>query len=372
MKRISILSSLPPIKWISAYTVPFLQELEKNIQVNFFWFKDIYPEFLYPDGTKNFELQSPSFFNTDIKNQITWYNPISWIRTWFQIQTDVHAQWWSWVLAPIYWIVLWIAKLRWKQIILTIHNVSPHEKSFVKTFFNNIIYKLWDKFIVHSESNKQELQRIIWDQKQIEVIPHGIITPNFQKDTKENLRKKYNLKMNEKIILFYWNIRDYKWLDIILFAFSKIIKNQSNFKLIIAWPCWQEWEKYQKIVDENNLNNSILRIDWFIWEQQTWELFTLSDLLVLPYRNFDSQSWVIATNLCFNLPVIVSNLWWLTEVIQDKDLIFEVENIEELEEKITNIFTWDKLQEKKQYLSSLKEKFEWQHIVKKTLEFYKK
>lgn len=372
MKKITVLSSIPPIKWISAYTVPFIYELEKNIEVDFFWFKEIYPEFLYPNGTKDFTLTIPNFQNTNLKNNITWYNPFSWIIAWFEINTDVHAQWWSWLLAPIYITILWIVKLRGKKIILTVHNVSPHEKSFIKTFLNNIVYKLWNKFIVHSKSNKQELQKIIWTKKQIEIIPHWIIKPNYKKKSRENLRKKYNIWENEKVILFYGNIRDYKWLDIMLFAFSNIIKRCSDFKLIIAWTCWNDWQKYQNIIDDNHLAKFIIRIDQFISEQETWELFELSDLLTLPYKNFDSQSWVIATNLYFNLPVIVSDLWGLTEVIEDRELIFEVENIEDLEKKIIHIFDWNKLQEKKQYLETLKENFEWDNIVKKTLEFYKK
>ncbi len=157
-----------------------------------------------------------------------------------------------------------------------------------------------------------------------------------------------------------------------LLAFSNIIKTHSDFKLIIAWTCWNDWQKYQNIIDDNHLEKYIIRIDQFISEQETWELFELSDLLTLPYKNFDSQSWVIATNLYFNLPVIVSDLWGLTEVIEDRELIFEVENIEDLEKKIIHIFDWNKLQEKKQYLETLKENFEWDNIVKKTLEFYKK
>lgn len=374
MKKITILSSFPPIKWITPYTIELLKELDKNAKIQFIGFKNIYPEFVYPWWTKDKNLTVPKLQNTNLWNNINWYNPISWIIAWFKIDWDiVHAQWWSWILAPIYITILWIAKLRWKKIILTIHNVSPHEKSVIKTFMNNIVYKLSNKYIVHSKSNKDELEKIVWNKKYIEIIPHWIIAPKFKEDTKENLRKKYNLSSNEKILLFYWNIRNYKWLDIMLETYSNIIKSwEKDFKLVIAWPCWQEWEKYQKYIDDNNLNNHILRVDWFIWEQQTWELFTLWDLLILPYKDFDSQSWVIATNLHFNLPVIVSNLWWLTEVIKDKNLIFEVWKTEELKEKILNIFSWNNLELKKDYLKSLKKDFEWKNIVEKTLEFYKK
>ena len=374
MNKITILSSFPPIKGITPYTTELLKELDKKVKIQFIGFKDIYPEFVYPWWTKDNNLTIPVLNNTTLWNKITWYNPISWIIAWFKVSWDIiHAQWWSWILAPIYIIILWIAKLRWIKVVLTIHNVSPHEKSFIKTFMNNIVYKLSNKYIVHSIANKVELQKIVWNKKEIEVIAHWIIAPKFKAETKKNLRIKYKLENNEKIILFYWNIRDYKWLNIMLESYSNIIKSwEKDFKLIIAWPCWQDWEKYQEIIDKENLTEHILRIDWFISEQETWELFTLSDLLILPYKDFDSQSWVIATNLHFNLPVIVSDLWWLTAVIKDKDLIFEVWNTEELKTKILNLFKWNNLELKKEYLKSIKKDFEWGSIVEKTLEFYEK
>lgn len=374
MKKISILSSFPPIKWITPYTIEFIKALDKKSEVTFLGFKDIYPEFLYPNGTKDTSLKTPKLKNTHIYNTITWYNPFSWISAGMKIDWDIlHAQWWSWPLFYIYLTIGIIAKLRKKHIILTVHNVIPHEKSLIKNFCNNIVYKIADKFIVHSQENKKTLESIVWKKKSIMVIPHGILKPKEEIIwNREEFRKKYKISEDKKVLLFFWNIRDYKWLDILLGSFSELLKKDDSYFLIIAGPCWKEWGKYQKIINDKKLSHSILRIDWFVWEMQTWELFILSNLLVLPYRNFDSQSWVIATNLYYHLPIIVSNLWGLTEVISDTNLIFEVWDSSGLTAKIQYLFENNLLPAKKQSLSSLKENYEWGNIVEKTLEFYEK
>jgi len=374
MKNISILSSFPPIKWVTPYTVELVKALEKNSNITFIGFKNIYPEALYPQWTKDSSLLTPVLKNTDIQNIISWYNPISWIQAWIKIKWDIiHAQWWSWPLFHIYLTIWLIAKLRKKQIILTVHNVTPHEKSLIKNFCNNIVYKVADKFIVHSQENKKTLQSIIWNKKPIQVINHGILSPKEKiYKTRNDLRKKYKFQENDKIILFFWNIRDYKGLDILLQSFSTLQKKQAWYKLIIAWPCWKDWEKYEAIINQKNLSDNILRLDGYIWEVQAGELFTLSDLLVLPYKDFNSQSWVIATNLYYNLPVVVSNLWWLTEVISDNDLIFDVWNSTMLVNKIITLFKDDMLEQKKKSLSKLKKEYEWDNIVKQTLKVYNK
>lgn len=372
MKKITLLSSFPPIKWVSAYTMGLLQELDKYCEVNFIGFKNIYPEFLYSGGTKDNSLSRPKLNNTTLRNKINRYNPISWMIAWFNVKGDVlHVQWRSRILAPIYITILLITKYIKKiPVIITIHNVLPHEKSVLKNLFNNTVYKFWDKFIVHSNDNKKQLEKVIGLKKHIEIIPHGIIYPNTIDINKKEAKQIYNINKQDKVLLFFGNIRDYKWLDILLESFAILINNDSDYKLIIAWSNREPWDKYQKIINKRQLGKYIIRLDWFIAEDKLWAVFGASDLLILPYKHFDAQSWVIALNFSFDLPLIVSDLWWLTEAINDKDLIFKVWNYEELAQKIDYIFKNDLLQKKINYIKERKKIFEWKSIVEKTLNLY--
>ncbi|MEM0473328.1 MAG: glycosyltransferase, partial [Candidatus Aenigmatarchaeota archaeon] len=157
--KISVIGTLPPLKGISPYCAAFAKELSKNIYVEFINFKSIYPEFLYPG--KSTKVKDPNYLppkleKGKIKNVLTWYNPFSWIKTGLTLEGDiVHAQWWSYVLAPVYLTILLLAKLRGKKIVITVHNVFPHESNWFSNLLNKSVIHLGDRFIVHSEDNKK-------------------------------------------------------------------------------------------------------------------------------------------------------------------------------------------------------------------------
>ena len=58
----------------------------------------------------------------------------------------IHAQWWSYVLAPVYLMVLSVCKIRKKRLLITVHNIIPHETTKLNRFLNGII--LYDKKIL--------------------------------------------------------------------------------------------------------------------------------------------------------------------------------------------------------------------------------
>ena len=139
--QITIISSLPPIKGISPYTINFLNALAQKISISFLGFNKIYPSFLHP--AEIYDNSSKKFKNKNItiRNTLNWYNPIGWIIEAFKIKTKIiHAQWWSFPLAPIYFIILGINKLKGKKIILTIHNIKPHEQNVIINFLNKLVF----------------------------------------------------------------------------------------------------------------------------------------------------------------------------------------------------------------------------------------
>lgn len=78
--KVTLIGTLLPIKGLSPYCQELLKSLSKNIEVEFIAFKKLYPNFLYPSGTKvedkNYKLEIK---NAKIRNILTYYNPFSWI-----------------------------------------------------------------------------------------------------------------------------------------------------------------------------------------------------------------------------------------------------------------------------------------------------
>jgi len=335
-QTITMIGSLPPIIGVSPYTKGLVIALSQKINIHFLGFHHIYPSFLYP-GKMRDENAVPlkGHEKLNIQNTLDWFNPFGWIIEAFKINTTIiHAQWWSFPLAPIYITILGINKLRGKKIILTIHNVAPHEKNFFKNILNKSVFYLGDQFIVHTEKNKEQLSQIIKG-RPIHIVPHGIIQTDEPKITREEARKKLKIDAQDKVLLCFGHIRSYKGLDTAIEALGKI--NDPAIKLLVAGKCWEDWAPYQTLIQKHNLNRRvILHLD-LIPENEIEVFYRASDLVLLPYKYFDAQSGVGALSLHFCIPMIVSRTGGLPEYASYDECITTPDDPIDLAEKIKYI-----------------------------------
>jgi len=373
---VTLIGTLPPIKGLSPYCNELLKSLSKNIKTEFIGFKKLYPDFLYPGGTKvpgryNNTSEVP---NADIRNILTYYNPFSWLWAGLTIKGRViHAQWWSYVLAPIYLIILLMCKVRGKKIVITVHNVLPHEKSRLNNFLNGAIISLGDRFIVHNLKNRENLSKLHKIQKdRISIIPHGILEPVPIKGiAQEESRNYLGISQNKKVILNFGNIRDYKGLDVLLQAFKIIISELKDINLIIAGECWGSFQKYDKIIRDNNLEDYIVKKLGFIPPSEVEYYFSAADIVVLPYKYFDSQSGIGALALPFKKPIVVTNVGGLPDFVRDTHTIAMADNPTDLASKIIHILSDEGLLVKLGKDSQeIAKEFSWDKIAQSTINLY--
>ncbi len=374
--KVTLIGTLPPIKGLSPYCTELLKALSYREEVEFIGFKSIYPDFLYPSGAtvKDNGYKMPEISNAKIRNILTYYNPFSWIHAGLTLKGQVvHAQWWAHVLAPVYFTVLTIAKIKGKKIIITVHNIQPHEKSFINDFLNRWILKLGDSFIVHTEQNKGSLSKICnIDENKIAIIPHGVLKPVEVKGiSKKEAREFLRVPQGRKVLLYFGNIRDYKGLDILLEALAQIIKERNDVVLLIAGNPWEDWHKYQRIIDENRLEKFIIKELDFIPPTKVEYYFAASDLVILPYKYFDAQSGVGALALPFKKPLVVTNIGGLPDLVKDERVIVKQNNSNDLAGKISNILkNGTLLSELEKDSEELATRYDWDEIAERTLKLY--
>lgn len=154
-------------------------------------------------------------------------------------------------------------------------------------------------------------------------------------------------------------IRPYKWLHSLLEALPLLLAKDENYMVIIAWKCREDRQVYQEIIDRHHLADHILTIDKYLDDDEVNQVFCASDMLILPYTHFDAQSGVVALGLWYEIPMIVSNLWWLTEVIDDSRFIWHGKDVLILAQKIIEC----NLDDAKQYVHIMKQQFDWDRIV---------
>jgi len=374
--KVTLIGTLPPLKGNSYYCEKLATTLSKRIQLDFFSFKSLYPNFIYPGGTKekNNDSYIKSNKNISIKRIITYFNPFSWIKTSFLVKTKiVHAQWWSLPLAPIYIIIFSILKLRKKKIILTVHNVSFHESIIFDKFLTKMVFPFVDIFIAHSKENIKKLEKSFGIRRdKIIIVPMGVHSMYSDSIISKKKAKRFlNLPINKKILLFFGNIREYKGIDDLIKAFSVVNKKIKDSMLLIAGEPWIKWNKYQNLIKKYKLENKIRIHLHYIPKSEVNFFFSASDLVVLPYKFFDAQSGIGNIALAFNKPIVVTNVGGLSELVRDKRAIAKPNNYKNLSEVIMRIL------EDKKLIKSLSEDskklsriYSWDRIAKKTIKIY--
>lgn len=77
--KVTLIGILSPIKGLSLYCQELIKSLPKNIEVEFIGFRKLYPDFLYPSATKidDENYKTPEIKNAEIRNILTYYNPLS-------------------------------------------------------------------------------------------------------------------------------------------------------------------------------------------------------------------------------------------------------------------------------------------------------
>jgi glycosyltransferase involved in cell wall biosynthesis len=379
--KITLIGTLPPIKALSPYCYHLAEALSKKIDIDFINFNNLLPNFLYSGGFK--EKKSYSFINFKTSNIINWYNPLSWIKAGFKPDGEiVHFQHWQLYASAMYCFILPIIKIRGKKRIVTIHNITPHTADkpsiFLDKIFNKIIFPFTDLFIVHNKRNKKKLLELYKvDEKKISVIPHGTLMPyqKIKNISKEHARKHLNIPIDKKVILFFGYMWGYKGLDVLLKSLKIVRTNLKDFVLVIAGQPLDRWKIYYKIIEENRLDNNILKILKYIPDSEIEYYFTSADLVVLPYYEhpFDTHGGVGALALSFKKPMVVTDVGGLPEYVKEKRVISNPNNPNELAQKIIFVLSDDTLLEKLSKDSEeLSKKLSWDKIADITIDLYKK
>jgi glycosyltransferase involved in cell wall biosynthesis len=374
--RVTFIGTLPPIKGMSPYCLELVTELSKYAEVEFIGFKKLYPDFLYPGGTKvdDDSYKTPAIENMKIRDMLTYYNPFTWVWAGLTAKGDiVHAQWWSYVLAPVYITVLLILKVRRKKTIITVHNVSPHEGGKLNRMLNSIVLRFGDAFIVHDAVNGEKLGSMYgFSEGRIYVVPMGIFhTEGIETFTKHKAREYLHISEDREVILCFGNIREYKGLDVLLEALSLVIKERGKALLLIAGQPWLDWQKYEDVIKQKHLGDHVVTKLDFISPSEVGYYFSSADIVVLSHKYSDAQSAVGALALPFAKPMVVTRVGGLPELVDDEAAIAEPGNAEDLAQRIINILGDRKLLKKLAKDSeTLALKYNWDSIIQKTIEAY--
>ena len=143
---------------------------------------------------------------------------------------------------------------------------------------------------------------------------------NFENMDTKTARKKLSIPDDEKIMLFFGFVREYKGLKHLINAVD-ILKREYFTKekmplLYVVGDFDGNKDEYVKRIEELKISDDIVIVDGYVPDKEVEKYFSASDLVVLPYESA-TQSGIVQIAYGFRKPVIVTRVGGLPEVVED-------------------------------------------------------
>jgi len=371
-RKIVIVSPAHPLRGgIAASTERLAVELQKTgHSVSIYSYSLQYPAFLFPGKTQFTSDPAPLGANglpLEIVTCINSVNPFSWITTGLKIaagQPDqVIVRFWLPFMGPALGTLLRVVRRRTRtRVTGLVDNIIPHEKRPGDRLFAKYFTGACDDFLVMSKSVGEEIRS--FSDKPVVFSPHPLYDNYGELLDKHTVRKALGIPSDARVALFFGFIRQYKGLDIFLRALAEA----PGVHGLVAGECYEDWATYQQIIDESGMNDRVHVVSDFIPANQVSAYFSAADIVVQPYRSA-TQSGISQIAYHFGLPMIVSNVGGLPEIVTDKVSGYVVSPVEKsVAEALTDFFENNRSEAMRRGVQQEKERFTWDKMVRKLTE----
>ncbi len=283
---------------------------------------------------------------------------------------------------PFQFLFIYFLKLRGFSLSQLCHEFEEREQKHggdILRRFDSIAYESFSKIFFLSDDAQRRFLRLFpfVEKRKTFSIPHGNsewllgIQSPYKKET---LIKKYNIKENETVVLFFGLLSPSKGIEVLLEGFALALQSCKAKLVIAGYPTKYINARTLKlhttklnIVDNVSLDLRYIPLD------EIGALMDLAAVVVYPYLS-STQSGALQTAYTFGKPVIATRVGGLPEVVEDGKSGFLVEPRQprELAEKIIFMVNNPALcRQMGEYAKHLSEtRFNWQFVAQKILHAY--
>jgi glycosyltransferase involved in cell wall biosynthesis len=289
---------------------------EKQHDIKAFTFKRQYPDILFP-GETQYVTEKDNADKIDALRVLDTINPLTYIKSGKTIANynpDILLmKFWMPFFAPSLGLASSIVRKKRKtKSIAILDNVIPHEKKPMDIAFIKYFLARTDRYVVMSSTVEKDLLQLKPDAKYI-LKPHPLYEQFGNAIDKTEAKKKLNLPLDKKIILFFGFIRDYKGLDELIRSMGLL---PADYHLVIAGESYGSFDKYNELIKQLKLSERISLFVRYIDDFEVPSFFSAADVCVLPYKSA-TQSGIVQIAYNFNMPVIATDKGGLSEMITD-------------------------------------------------------
>jgi glycosyltransferase involved in cell wall biosynthesis len=231
-----------------------------------------------------------------------------------------------------------LARLFALRVVVTVHDVEAFKSGGKSRMLQQMAYGLCSRLVVHNKVSHDELiARCSVREDMVRVVPHGSYLGLIPDAMERHLaREKLGFPQDERIVLFFGQIKEVKGLDLLIKAFSQAKGRMGPTRLVIAGKVWKDdFARYQDLIDSYALADVTSLHIRYIPDDEIAAYYGAADIVVLPYRKI-YQSGVLLMAMSYGISVLASDLPGMREVISDGEngFLFRTGDVGDLAERL--------------------------------------
>ena len=224
----------------------------------------------------------------------------------------------KWSLPLDFWFLEFCRK-RGSKIVLTVHDLLPHDtgEAHKGTFLK--LYRMADRLICHSDHIRTRLRvEFSVPEEKVSVIPHGPLFYDLPVAGFEQTPRSCEQDLGRVLVLWQGIISPYKGVDLLLDAWQRVEAQVGDCRLAIAGTGTPELlEQIREQVKSLGLKRVHLQLR-FISAQELVALYQAADVVVYPYRAI-TTSGALATGLALGKTIVASDLPVFRELLTHRE-----------------------------------------------------
>ena len=266
--------------------------------------------------------------------------------------------------------MLWLPKLFGKRCIATIHGLDHRRAKWgrlAKTYImlgEKCAVRFADEIIVLSRDVEDYFKKTYG--RNTRFIPNGVNRPIRRKP--KIINERFGLD-KDSYILYLGRIVPEKGLIYLIEAFKQL---ETNKKLVIAGGS-SDTSDFFEMVKERAKDDSRIIFTGFVQGELLDELYSNAYVYTLP-SDLEGMPLSLLEAMSYGNCALVSDIPECTEVVEDKAFTFRHGDIDDLREKLQFLVNREDIvnEYKKASADYITKKYDWDEVVARTLELYKK
>lgn len=265
----------------------------------------------------------------------------------------------------------WLPKMFGKRVVVTVHGIDWQREKWKSGFGSKFIrqgeknaVKYADEIIVLSKGVQDYFKKVYG--RETNFIPNGVNRPKLR--AAEQISEKFGLS-KDSYILFLGRLVPEKGIRYLIEAFKQV---KTDKKLVIAGGS-SDTDSFERELKDLAKNDERIIFTGFVQGSLLDELYSNAYIYTLP-SDLEGMPLSLLEAMSYGNCCLVSDIPECTEVVEDKALIFKKSDVSDLWEKLQDVCNHPEnvMELKKEAADFICKKYDWDDVVEKTRELYRR